>query len=190
MAPRDMPRRRISVIADAESSWPQPPDTPNHHRAVQDGFQPVSTTEATRQGDLVAVLLPDERLPKYFLAEIRPHLAPGKVLIFAHGFNVRFGQLDVPDGVSTVLVAPLGPGPAVRAEYIRGRGVPCLIAVDGGAAPDAPRLGTGLCQRDRRHAGQPSSRPRSPRRPKPICSANRPFCAADSARWCRPRSRR
>jgi ketol-acid reductoisomerase len=120
----------------------QPPDRPNFRRAVQDGFQPVSAAEATRQADLIAVLTPDELLPGIFQSEIRPHLAPGKTLVFAHGFNVRFKLIDVPEGVSTVLVAPLGPGPMVRSEFVRGRGVPCLIATADRAGNSAPLLGT------------------------------------------------
>ena len=75
------------------------------------------------------MLLPDELQPEIFRSEIRDNLSPGKVLVFAHGFSVRFGQLDVPQGVSAVLVAPMGPGNLVRAAYVRGEGVPCLIAL-------------------------------------------------------------
>ena len=78
---------------------------------------------------MIAILLPDELQAEVFRSDIRPNLSPGDVLICAHGFNVRFGQFDVPPGVSTALVAPLGPGELVRAEYVRGSGVPCLIAV-------------------------------------------------------------
>jgi ketol-acid reductoisomerase len=112
------------------------PGTANYRRAVEDGFQPVSTAEATRQADLIAILLPDELQAEVFRNDIRPNLSPGDVLVCAHGFNVRFGQFDVPEGVSTALVAPLGPGSLVRAEYLRGSGVPCLVAVADGAGPD------------------------------------------------------
>jgi ketol-acid reductoisomerase len=128
----------------------QPPDRPNFRRAVQDGFQPVSTAEATRLADLIAVLTPDELMPGIFQSEIRPHLVPGKTLVFAHGFNVRFKLIDVPEGVSTVLVAPLGPGPMVRSEFVRGRGVPCLIATADGAGIGVPLLGTSSAGTDRR----------------------------------------
>ena len=105
------------------------PRTLNHQRAVRHGFQPLSAAEAAKQADVIAVLLPDELQAEVFRSDIRPNLSPGDVLICAHGFNVRFGQFDVPPGVSTALVAPLGPGELVRAEYVRGSGVPCLIAV-------------------------------------------------------------
>jgi ketol-acid reductoisomerase len=121
------------------------PGTANYQQAVKDGFQPISAAEATRQADVVAVLLPDERQPDIFRNEIRENLSPGKVLVFAHGFSVRFGQLDVPPGVTTVLVAPMGPGTLVRAAYVRGEGVPCLIAVGADCTPHAPREGTADC---------------------------------------------
>ncbi|MBU4272372.1 MAG: ketol-acid reductoisomerase [Planctomycetes bacterium] len=117
------------------------PETDNHRQAVADGFQPVSAAEAVRQSDVAAVLLPDEVVHEVFRAEIRDHLTPGDVLIFAHGFNVRFGLIDVPEGVSAVLVAPLGPGCLVREKYVRGEGVPCLIATAEGAGRDAMAVG-------------------------------------------------
>ncbi len=118
----------------------EPPETANYQQAIKDGFQPLSAAEAVRRADVVAMLLPDELQPEIFRHEIRDNLSPGKVLVFAHGFSVRFGQLDVPQGVSTVLVSPMGPGSLVRAAYVRGEGVPCLIALGKGAGPDALQL--------------------------------------------------
>ena len=117
------------------------PETDNHRQAVADGFQPISVAKAVEQSDVVAVLLPDEVVPEVFRAEIHDHLTPGDVLVFAHGFNVRYGLIDVPEGVSTVLVAPLGPGRLVREKYVRGEGVPCLIATAEGAGRDAMAVG-------------------------------------------------
>jgi len=117
------------------------PETDNHRRAVADGFQPISVAEAVRQSEVVAVLLPDEVQPEVFRAEIRDHLSPGDVLVFAHGFNVRFGLLDVPEGVSAILVAPLGPGRLLREKFVRGEGVPCLIALAEGAGAEAIAIG-------------------------------------------------
>ena len=117
------------------------PETDNHRQAVADGFQPVSAARAVEQSDVAAVLLPDEAVPEVFRAEIRNHLTPGDVLIFAHGFNVHYDLIDVPEGVSTVLVAPLGPGRLVREKYVRGEGVPCLIATAEGAGRDAMAVG-------------------------------------------------
>ena len=87
------------------------------------------------------MLAPDELQADIFRTHIRQHLSPGKVLICSHGFNVHFGQFEVPKGVSTVLVAPKGPGHLVRAEFVRGAGVPCLIALGEGAGKDALAIG-------------------------------------------------
>ena len=112
----------------------------NYQRALEDGFQPLSATEASRQADVIAVLLPDEQQPEIFRNEIRSRLAPGKCLVFAHGFCVRFGRLEVPEGVWTLLAAPLGPGNLVRSAFTDGSGVPCLVAAQDGSPPDAMQL--------------------------------------------------
>jgi ketol-acid reductoisomerase len=117
------------------------PGTPNHEQAVKDGFQPISAAEATKKADIVTILLPDEIQAEVFRAHVRDNLSPGNVLVCSHGFNVHFGQFDLPKGVSTILVAPKGPGHLVRAEFVRGGGVPCLIGLGEGAAPDALKIG-------------------------------------------------
>ncbi|HUT91474.1 MAG TPA: ketol-acid reductoisomerase [Thermoguttaceae bacterium] len=117
------------------------PGTANYEQAVKDGFQPLSTEEATRKGDMVTILLPDELQADVFRTQIRDHLSPGNVVVCSHGFNVHFGQFEVPKGVSTVLVAPKGPGHLLRAEFVRGAGVPCLIALGEGAGDETRKLG-------------------------------------------------
>ena len=117
------------------------PGTPNYEQAVKDGFQPVSAEEATEKGDMVTILIPDELQADVFRSQVREHLSPGNVLVCSHGFNVHFGQFEVPKGVSTVLVAPKGPGHLLRAEFVRGAGVPCLIALGEGAGEEALELG-------------------------------------------------
>jgi ketol-acid reductoisomerase len=117
------------------------PGTPNYEQAVKDGFQPMSTVEAVKQADIITILLPDEIQADVFRGQIRPNLSPGNVVVCSHGFNVHFGQFDVPKGVSTILVAPKGPGHLVRAEYVRGAGVPCLIGLGEGASKDALKIG-------------------------------------------------
>lgn len=116
------------------------PDSDNHRRAVANGFQPVSIAEAVERSEIVAVMLPDEIVPEVFRREIRDHLTPGKTLVFAHGFNIRYNLIDVPEGVSAVLVAPMGPGGLVREKYLQGGGVPCLIATSDTAASDAKSI--------------------------------------------------
>ncbi|HID75057.1 MAG TPA: ketol-acid reductoisomerase [Planctomycetaceae bacterium] len=115
--------------------------TPNYELAVEHGFQPLATEEAVSQADIVTILLPDEIQADVFRTQIRDHLAPGNMLVASHGFNVHYGQLDVPEGVATVLVAPKGPGHLLRAEFVRGAGVPCLIALGPGATDETLRLG-------------------------------------------------
>jgi len=117
------------------------PGTPNYEQALADGFKPVSTEEATDQGDMVTILLPDELQADVFRNQVRDHLSPGNVVVCSHGFNVHFGQFEVPKGVSTVLVAPKGPGHLLRAEFVRGAGVPCLIALGHGAGEETLKLG-------------------------------------------------
>ncbi len=117
------------------------PGTPNHDLAVKDGFKPVSTEEAAHKGDLITILLPDEFQADVFRGQVRDQLSPGNIVVCSHGFNVHYGQFEVPQGVSTVLVAPKGPGHLVRSEYVSGAGVPCLIALGEGAAADTLELG-------------------------------------------------
>ncbi len=117
------------------------PGTANYELAVKDGFQPLATEEAVQQADLVTILLPDELQADVFRTQIRPHLRPGNFVVCSHGFNVHFGQFEVPKGVSTILVAPKGPGHLLRSEFVRGAGVPCLIALGEGAAKEAFDIG-------------------------------------------------
>jgi ketol-acid reductoisomerase len=117
------------------------PGTANYKKAVEDGFQPVSAEEATRKGDMVTILLPDELQADVFRSQVRDNLSPGNVLVCSHGFNIHFGQFEVPEGVFTVLVAPKGPGHLLRAEFVRGAGVPCLIALGERSGEEALKLG-------------------------------------------------
>jgi len=101
----------------------------NHKLAVRHGFKPVSAAEAARKGDVVVILLPDEMQGRVYQAEIGPGLKKGNALVFAHGFNIHFGQIVPPKDIDVLLVAPKGPGHLVRSEFEAGRGVPNLIAV-------------------------------------------------------------
>jgi ketol-acid reductoisomerase len=117
------------------------PGTPNYELAVKDGFQPMAADAATKKADIITILLPDELQGDVFRAQIRDNLKPGNIVVCSHGFNVHFGQFAVPAGVSTVLVAPKGPGHLVRSEFVRGAGVPCLIGLGEGASSDALKIG-------------------------------------------------
>ena len=105
------------------------PGTANYELAVKHGFKPISTPEAAKQADIINILLPDELQGDIYRSQIRDNLKPGNVLVCSHGFNVHFGQFDVPKGVDTMLVAPKGPGHLVRSEFVSGGGVPCLIGL-------------------------------------------------------------
>ena len=98
-------------------------------RARKAGLRVTSVDQAAREADLVALLIPDPVAPAVYRERIAPHLEPGNTLLFAHGFNVHYGEITPPEGVDTILVAPKSPGDMVRREYQAGRGVPALLAV-------------------------------------------------------------
>lgn len=98
-------------------------------KAVEDGVEVTTVAEATRQADVVMVLLPDEHQPKIYEESIKPNLEAGNALVFAHGFNVHFNQIVPPADVDVFLVAPKGPGHLVRRTFTEGAGVPALFAV-------------------------------------------------------------
>ena len=116
------------------------PGTDNYELAVKHNFQPLPAAEAVKKADIITILLPDEIQADVFRTQIRDNLVPGNVILASHGFNVHFGQFEVPKGVATVMVAPKGPGHLVRAEFARGAGVPCLIALGEGAGDEARRI--------------------------------------------------
>jgi ketol-acid reductoisomerase len=103
--------------------------SPNYDLALEHGFKPVSASKATQQGDLIAILIPDELQTSVYETEILPHLKQGKTLLFSHGFNIHFGQILPPKNIDVIMVAPKGPGHLVRSEYVKGGGVPCLLAI-------------------------------------------------------------
>ena len=115
--------------------------TANYDLAVKDGFEPMTTPEAVKQADVITILLPDEFQGDIFRNEIREKLSPGNVIVCSHGFNVHYGQFDIPKGVAAILVAPKGPGHLVRAEFVKGGGVPCLIALGPGAEDKDRQIG-------------------------------------------------
>jgi ketol-acid reductoisomerase len=87
------------------------------------------------------MLVPDQLMADLYHREIAPHLKPGDALFFAHGFNIHFGEIDAPEGVDVVMVAPKGPGHLVRRTYTEGSGVPSLLAVHQDASGNAKALG-------------------------------------------------
>ena len=107
----------------------QRPGGENWKKAREDGFEPVSASDAARQADLIQILVQDQYQPAVYENEVLPNLNSGKVLVFSHGFNIHFNQIAPPKDVDVVMVAPKGPGHLVRREYVRGGAVPALVAV-------------------------------------------------------------
>ncbi len=105
------------------------PGSKSAAKAQAEGLPVLSVAEAAAQAELIMVLLPDEVQKTVYYQEIQPHLRPGKILAFAHGFNIHFAQIVPPPEVDVIMVAPKGPGHLVRRTYVQGQGVPCLFAV-------------------------------------------------------------
>lgn len=106
-------------------------------KAQEDGFEVKSNADAAAWADLIMILAPDQTQRSLYAADIEPNLAPGKTLAFAHGFNIRFGYVQAPEGVDVILVAPKAPGHTVRREFVAGRGIPDIIAVEKDASGSA-----------------------------------------------------
>ncbi len=119
----------------------QRPGGKNYDLAISHGFQPMSIEDATKKADIVNILLPDEVQGDQYRTYIKPNLQPGNILMCSHGFNMHFGQVEPPKGVEAMLVAPKGPGHLVRSEYVKGGGVPSLIALWPGAGEATKQVG-------------------------------------------------
>ncbi len=109
-------------------------------KAEAAGFSVMSPKDAAAWADIVMILVPDELAADLYRDEIAPSMKAGKYLAFAHGFNIHYGQVTPPEGVSVFMVAPKAPGHMVRYEYSQGRGVPMLIAVHQDASGDAREI--------------------------------------------------
>ncbi len=109
-------------------------------KAISDGLEVLSVNEAASKADWIMVLLPDEFQKDVYSKEIAQNLKPGKILSFAHGFNIRFGLIKPPSYVDVVMIAPKGPGHTVRWEYQNGQGVPALFAIEQDSSGQAREL--------------------------------------------------
>ena len=105
------------------------PDSSSKQKAEEAGLSVRSVADAAAEADVIMILLPDTEQASVYEAEIAPHLRDGDALLFAHGFNIRFGLIAPPAGVDVAMVAPKGPGHLVRRTYTEGGGVPSLVAV-------------------------------------------------------------
>ncbi|NTW40571.1 MAG: ketol-acid reductoisomerase, partial [Cellulomonadaceae bacterium] len=111
--------------------------SPSRAKAEEQGLRVATVAEAVKEADVIVVLAPDQVQRHVYRDEIAPHLAEGSALVFGHGFNIRFGYITPPAGVDVVMVAPKGPGHLVRREYVDGRGVPVIVAVEQDATGNA-----------------------------------------------------
>jgi ketol-acid reductoisomerase len=109
-------------------------------KARDDGLEVASVADAASRGDVVMVLLPDEQQARIWQEQIRDGIAPGNLLLFAHGFSIHFGQIEPDPGVDVGMVAPKGPGHLVRRQFAEGKGVPGLIAIHQDASGHAREL--------------------------------------------------
>jgi len=116
------------------------PDSSSRAKAEEAGLEVLDIAEAASRGDAVMILLPDEKQAEVWEAEISDGIAPGNLLLFAHGFAIHFEQIVPPPGVDVGMVAPKGPGHLVRRQYEEDRGVPCLMAVQQDATGNAHDL--------------------------------------------------
>ncbi|MBQ4100687.1 MAG: ketol-acid reductoisomerase [Oscillospiraceae bacterium] len=98
-------------------------------KAEEAGLKVMTAFDAAAAADIIMILINDEKQAALYKESIEPNLKAGKALVFAHGFNIHFGQITPPADVDVFMVAPKGPGHTVRSEYVAGKGVPCLVAV-------------------------------------------------------------
>ncbi len=122
----------IVGLYEGSKSWAQ---------AEAAGLKVATAADAAKAADIIMILVPDEKQADIYTNSIKPHLKEGKVLAFAHGFNIHFQQITPPADVDVIMIAPKGPGHTVRSEYVAGKGVPCLIAIHQDASGKATDIG-------------------------------------------------
>ena len=128
---RDSGVKVIVGLAKGGRSWA---------KAEAKGFEVKTVAEAAKAADVVMILTPDELQAEIFEREIKPNLKSGAAIAFGHGFNVHFGQIKAPEDIDVIMIAPKAPGHTVRSEFVRGGGIPDLIAVEQNASGKAKDL--------------------------------------------------
>ena len=118
---RDSGCHVIVGLRKGGKSWPV---------AEKDGFEVYTVPEAVQKADIIMILINDEAQAAMYQKDIAPYLTAGKAIAFAHGFNIRYKQIVPPADIDVFMAAPKGPGHTVRSQYVAGKGVPCLIAVE------------------------------------------------------------
>jgi ketol-acid reductoisomerase len=109
-------------------------------KAEKQGLTVYTAAEAAKKADIIMILINDEKQADMYKKDIEPNLEAGNMLMFAHGFNIHFGCIKPPADVDVTMIAPKGPGHTVRSEYLAGKGVPCLVAVEQDATGKALEL--------------------------------------------------
>lgn len=112
----------------------------SREKAKADGLPVMSVAEAAKAADMIMIVAPDTVQRKIYEEEIGPNLAPGNMLMFAHGFNIRFGQIIPPKNIDVTMVAPKAPGHRVREVFVEGSGTPALLAIEQDATGQAKAL--------------------------------------------------
>ncbi|WP_034273576.1 ketol-acid reductoisomerase [Haloechinothrix halophila] len=107
-----------------------PETSKSRAKAEEEGLRVVTPSEAAAEADVIMILAPDTAQRKIYAEDIAPNLKSGDALFFGHGFNIRYGLIQPPSDVAVAMVAPKGPGHLVRRQFVDGKGVPCLIAVE------------------------------------------------------------
>jgi ketol-acid reductoisomerase len=115
--------------------------SPSREKAIKQGLPVLDTAAAAREADVIMMLVPDEMGGDVYAKEIAPGLSKGKYLAFGHGFNIHFKFIQPPPDVNVFMIAPKGPGHLVRSEYVKGRGVPCLLAIQQDPTGDTRKVG-------------------------------------------------
>ena len=116
------------------------PGRPGWDKAKEAGFDVRTSTEASKAADIIMMLVPDVMQSKLYATDIAQNLRPGKMLMFAHGFNIHYGQITPPENIDVTMIAPKAPGHMVRQVYTEGAGTPALIAVHQDATGKAKGL--------------------------------------------------
>lgn len=107
--------------------------------AEKQGFKVFTTADAVKNADVIMVALPDMKQADVYKSDILPNLSKGKTLVFTHGLSVHYGLIKPPKDIDVIMVAPKGPGHVVRSQYVEGKGVPSLIAVEQDASRKAAK---------------------------------------------------
>ena len=116
-------------------------DSPSRGKAEAAGFKVMNVADASAYGDVIMMLTPDELQADIYADEISMNIRPGAAIAFAHGLNVHFNLIEPRSDIDVIMIAPKGPGHTVRGEYLKGGGVPCLLAIEQDASGNAHDIG-------------------------------------------------